>query len=87
MSDHSAAPTYMKWTHTVETVAEVEQAGAKGQWRIGDALAADLADFVDAERYRPNRKLSGNKGSHALHKFRVPPEAFKDCSEQLAKRG
>jgi hypothetical protein len=32
----------MKWTNTVETVVAVEQAQAKGQWRIGDAVRKDL---------------------------------------------
>jgi ParB-like nuclease domain len=34
--------TAMRWTNTVETVVEVEASQAKGQWKIGDAIAKDL---------------------------------------------
>lgn len=34
----------MKWTNTVEAVIEIERAGTKGQWRIGDAIVKDLRE-------------------------------------------
>jgi hypothetical protein len=39
----SLGPPSMRWTHTVETVIDVEGSQAKGQWKIGDAIAKDLA--------------------------------------------
>jgi hypothetical protein len=55
----------MRWTHTVETVVDVEASQAKGQWRIGDAIAKDLAGtaaVLTAKIYEECAILLAQKG-------------------------
>lgn len=66
----------MKWTNTIEVVAEVEQTKAKGQWRIGDAAIKDLKD---------NGYL-GNADQFA-GRTEIENAVFTDCAEKLAERG
>lgn len=65
----------MRWNNTVDTVVEVEQAGSKGQWRIGDAIIKDLKE----------------EGYFASRNDETIPEiegdVFEECAGKLAERG
>ena len=66
------------WANTIAAITDVEQAGAKGQWRIGDALASDLAAMGYGKKVK----------SSTVDDFRKMPKAtFKECVEELRARG
>ena len=65
----------MKWINTVEAITEVEQAGTKGQWRIGDAIIKDL-------------KENGIQFRGETEKIpEVTGDAFEDLATKLAEKG
>ena len=66
----------MKWTNTIEAVADVEQSKAKGQWRIGDAAIKDLKD----QGYLGNASELGGP-------TQIETSVFVDCTEKLAEKG
>jgi hypothetical protein len=67
----------MRWVNTIETVSEVEQAGAKGQWRIGDAVTKDLKE----------NDLLQKKDSEIVKLAPIKNSVFLDCAEKLREKG
>jgi hypothetical protein len=63
----------MRWTNTISTAADFEQAQAKGQWKIGDAIIRDLKENNVLDK-------SGELG-------RAQTEIFSECSEALRAKG
>jgi hypothetical protein len=66
----------MKWINTVETIAEVEQAGTKGQWRIGDAIIRDLKDEGLLQNQVDSDGIPEIKGG-----------VWEECTTKLAEKG
>ncbi len=66
----------MKWINTVEAATEVEQAGNKGQWRIGDAIIRDLKE---------NGLQFGSRTEGKI--IEIKDDVFRDCATKLADRG
>lgn len=65
----------MRWVNTLEAINDVEQAGTKGQWRIGDAIIKDLKE----------------EGHFASRNDETIPDiegdVFEECAERLAEKG
>lgn len=62
----------MRFTHTIAAVTAVEEAHIKGQWRIGDAIAADL-------------RAAGYVFNPAAGLKEIPKSVWQECSEQIGK--
>jgi hypothetical protein len=69
----------MKWTNTIEVAGEVERAGAKGQWQIGDAIYKDLKE---------NKALdSRQRAVPAGAPPKIKGASLKPCADVLAAKG